>query len=86
VARLDSRWLQSIPVEDKENLERAIRTSGLVLGRLRSILDEEYEKIERSEEVESQFENPNWSFLMAYKMGQRAELKRILALLQFLKE
>lgn len=86
MARLDSRWLKGIPDEDRANLEQIVRTSTAVLGRLKSILDEEYNSIERSEELDSQFDNPNWAYHMSYKMGQRAELKRILTLLQFLKE
>lgn len=84
--QLDNRWLKDIDPVDKGNFEQALRTSTLVLGRLRAILESEYEKIERSEELESKFDNPNWPHLMAFKMGERARLRNTLALLNFLKE
>lgn len=84
--QLDSRWLRHLPADDKAKFDQAIRHDTLVLGRLLVILEEELASIDRFEESESQFDNPNWQYQIAFKSGQRNQLKRVMTLLNFLKE
>lgn len=83
---LDSRWLRNVESDKKAKFEQALRNDTLVLGRLLEILEEEYITAERQEENETQFDNPNWQFKIAYRAGLRAQLKRVMTLLNFLKE
>lgn len=83
---LDSRWLKNVEPDRKAKFEQALRNDTLVLGRLLEILEEEYITAERQEENETQFDNPNWQFKIAYRAGLRAQLKRVMTLLNFLKE
>lgn len=84
---LDSRWLRHLTDKNERNkFEDAVRNDTLVLGRLLAILREEYATLERQEESEAQFDNPNWSQLVAYRAGLRAQIKRVETLLNFLKE
>ena len=83
---LDSRWLRNVEPDKKAKFEQALRNDTLVLGRLLEILEEEYANSQGQEENESQFDNPNWQFKVAYRAGLRAQLKRVVTLLSFLKE
>jgi len=83
---LDSRWLRNVEPDKKAKFEQALRNDTLVLGRLLEILEEEYANFQGQEENESQFDNPNWQFKIAYRAGLRAQLKRVMTLLNFLKE
>lgn len=83
---LDSRWLRKVEPDKKAKFEQALRNDTLVLGRLLEILEEEHANFQAQEETEAQFDNPNWQFKVAYRAGQRAELKRVMTLLNFLKE
>lgn len=83
---LDSRWLRDVDKADKAKFEQAIRNDTLVLGRLLAILENELDVSERIEESEAQFDNPNWQYLVAYRAGQRNQLKKVMTLLSFIKE
>lgn len=82
----DSRWTRHLPKDEAKKFEEAVRHDTLVLGRLLAILEEEYATLERQEESESQFDNPNWQFLIAYRNGQKSQLSKVATLLKFLKE
>lgn len=83
---LDSRWMRHLSTGDKAKFEQALRNDTLVLGRLLAILEEEVASLDRQEEAEAQFDNPNWHELTAFRFGQRNSLKRVMTLLNFLKE
>ncbi len=83
---LDSRWVRHLPRDEQEKFEQAVRHDTLVLGRLLAILEDELAALERSEETEAQFDNPNWQYKIAYRAGLRAQLNKVATLLNFLKE
>jgi len=84
---LPAPWIRHLPPQDTEHIKRfeaGIRNSTLALGRLREILEEELEQIDRSESSESQFEIPNWDYLQAYRNGDRSRIRKLLNLLSFM--
>ncbi len=83
---LDSRWTRHLGPNDKTKFEQALRNDTLVLGRLLAILEEEYAIYLKQEELESQFDNPNWQYKIAYRSGLKAYLQRVMTLLNFLKK
>lgn len=84
---LDNRWIKHLTDKnDKARFEEAVRHDTLVLGRLLAILKEEYNTLERQEESEAQFDNPNWEALTAYRSGLRSQIKRVMTLLNFLED
>lgn len=83
---LPSRWVSHLSNQDqdsKANFESAVRNSTTALYRLKDILLEDLDAIERVENSEKQFEDPNWSHKQAFWNGQRSRLHSILSLLNF---
>lgn len=83
---LPAPWIRHLSNQDQEsrnNFEAAIRNSTVALGRLREIIKEELESLDRAEFSDKQFEDPNWSHKLAYLNGQRSKLKSFLNLLTF---
>lgn len=72
------KWYSNIRSEDeKERFVRSILGSKSVLDRLVQILDEEEQKIERSELDISTYEHPNWAAKQAHKNGYRSCLSML---------
>ena len=83
---LPTPWIRHLSQADqvtKDNFEAAIRNSTVALGRLREILTEEIDSIDRAELSEKQFETPNWDYKQAFWSGQRSKLVSLLSLLNF---
>jgi hypothetical protein len=83
---LPLKWLQHLPqdTDDAKRFEQAVRSSTLVLGRLRDILEEDLEALDRQETSEDQYKLPAWDCLQAHRNGDRARLRKILNLLSFM--
>ena len=84
---LPAPWVRHLPAQDTDRIksfEDGIRNSTLALGRLRDILKEELEQIDRSESSESQFDIPNWDYLQAYRNGDRSRIRKLLNLFSFM--
>lgn len=83
---LPAPWIRHLSKSDqehKENFEAAIRNSTIALGRLREIIQDELDQLDRAEASEKQFDQPNWSHKLAYWNGQRSKLRSFLSLLTF---
>lgn len=78
--------MRHLEPEDRNKFEQALRNDTLVLGRLLAILEEEYLTMTKKEELESQFDNPNWQYKIAYQNGQKAYAQKVMTLLNFIKE
>lgn len=76
------RWASH--VEDKDEFYSVLKNSSYVLTRVRDLLNEELESLDRSEESEKDFETPAWAEKQAFRNGQRAALKRFKMLFEFL--
>jgi ABC-type microcin C transport system duplicated ATPase subunit YejF len=80
---LPTRWISHLSRADqdtKKNFEAAVRNSTTALGRLKDILQEDLDSIDRAETAEKQFEDPNWSHKQAYWNGQRSKVLNLLKL------
>lgn len=69
----------------KENLELSIRNSTSALGRLYQILEDEERALENSSLTIKDFDDPSWAFKQAYKNGEKARLKKLKELIDFIK-
>jgi hypothetical protein len=81
---LPTPWIRHLSHQDKDtktNFEAAIRNSTVALSRLRQIIQEDLDSLDRAETSENQFEDPNWSHKQAYWNGQRSKLLSYLSLL-----
>lgn len=70
--------------EEKKTFEASLRNSKVALGRLQQILDEMERDLSSSETSLKDFEDPNWSHKQAFKNGNRAIIKDIRRLIDFI--
>jgi len=85
LSRLNLTWTKHLQNEDqKEQFELVLRNSTHVLGRLKAILKEELIALEGKETSIADFDSPSWAFKQAYLNGDRARLKKVLNLLEFI--
>jgi len=68
----------------KEDFERILRNDGVVLGRLREVIEELREEVEREELDPGDFDSPSWALKQASRLGEKRGLKKIHDLLTFL--
>lgn len=83
---LPTPWVRHLRQGDQEaqsNFEGAIRNATVAIQRLREILQEELDQLDRQESSDSQFDKPNWEYLQAYRNGQRSKLRGWKQLLTF---
>jgi hypothetical protein len=71
--------------QSKTDLENTVRASRTALERLYQILEEKEGVVLRTEITLSDFDQPNWAHKQAFRNGQRAALKEIRELLEFIK-
>lgn len=74
-------WTKHLRGKDKEDFELILSNSTTVLNRLRDILMEEIEELDRSESSIEDFESPAWTHKQAYRNGDRARLRKVLDLI-----
>jgi hypothetical protein len=85
MSNLSIAWTKHLPPgKSKEDFEKIIRNSVMVMSRLRDIINEKEQELSRSETTEKDFETPSWAYKQAYRNGQRATLRDLKSLLQFL--
>jgi len=80
---LSLKWTKGLDESDKERTEKLIRNSGIVLSRLRDIIQEDLDNIQK--ETEKDYDNPSWAYLQAHKNGKSDYARQMLSLLNFLK-
>lgn len=67
----------------KKNFEQSLRSSTLVLDRLREMLEYKLEELEQSEMSDQFFEAPNLDERFYRNQGRKKELRELLRLLDF---
>lgn len=81
---LQIEWVKHLTDPDqKENFEKTLRNSTLVLARLRDIVDEWETTILREETKPDQYAVANWQLLQAHRNGDRERIKKLRDLLDF---
>jgi hypothetical protein len=67
----------------KEDFEKTLRNSTLVLDRLKAILTEWEAQLAAEGSTKDQYSSPAWSHLQAHRNGERGTLKKVRELLDF---
>lgn len=70
--------------KQQEDFEDTLRRSSVALRRLKQILEQELEAVQDADCTIKDFDNPNWTYLQAARIGEKTRLKKILLLLDFL--
>lgn len=82
MSKINFTWIKNLTSkEDKVNFEQQVLADKFVLERLKEILDEYEQELSIGETGLDQFKDPNWSYLQAFRNGDRhriAELKKLL--------
>jgi hypothetical protein len=79
-------WTKHIKDPDKkQNFESAVRASTTALGRLIEIIDDEERALESSSLTIKDFDDPSWAYKQAYRNGEKARLKKLRELIDFIK-
>lgn len=80
---LATGWTKSVKdPEQRQALEDLIRNSTTVLGRLRTLLEEE-DKVLSNFQLQAPDKDPSWALTQAHISGQRLQIKKTLDLLSF---
>lgn len=82
---MDARWASHIQDEKKKaEFLSLVQNSTIVLTRLLEIMELAQVGMERAEQSEDDFNNPNWALRQAYRGGKRSEHQRLRDLLGFI--
>ena len=76
-------WTSGLSEDEKKEFEKAVRNDTYVLSKLRKVIDEEIENLDRQEISSSSYDNPSWAFKQAHGNGVRAGLIKVRRLLEF---
>lgn len=79
--RVSKEWTKGLEEKDKENFLQALLHDTLVLGRLKTILNEYIEDLETRRNSHTSYENPNWAYIQADATGCIRTYKKIRDLL-----
>ena len=80
-------WVKNLKdKEQKDKFEASIRASVTALSRLYDLLEEQERDINNQGATIEDFINSDWSHKQAFRNGQKATLKDLKKLLQFIKE
>lgn len=72
------RWTEHLKTEEeKERFQNSIYSAKIVLERLKDIIEEDEQTLDRSETDERVYETPNWDYRQAHKNGMRKYLNTI---------
>lgn len=81
---LDLRWVNQISdKEAKDNFEKLVRNSTLLLSRLKEIIEERERALHSKAFDEKDFDSNAWSHKQAARLGRLAELKALKDLIPF---
>lgn len=76
-------WTKNLKTQDeRDELLQRLKNSE-VLDRLRELIEEYEQNLDRSEISEQVFDKPNWDVRQAWKLGYRAHLNKMKELLTF---
>lgn len=82
--RPSSIWTQHLQPKEQASFEETLYNSRFILSRLKTILKEDMEALNRAEVSTTDFDNPNWTYKQASRLGEKARLSKVLHLLEFL--
>ncbi len=74
-------WTQGLSDKDKEDMERLVKGSNIVLNRLEDIIKGFDTETSSVSVKETEFDSPNWAYKQAYRAGKRSAYNQIIKLL-----
>ncbi len=74
-------WTKGLTEKDKQDMEKIVSSSSIILNRLEQIVKEFDTEAEKTSLSATTLKDPNWAFAQAYIVGQRSAYKQILQLL-----
>ena len=81
---LNTKWTRKTSPDKREDLEKLIRNSTIVLSRLKDIVEEDL--VEMDKVSLSDYESPSWSHKQAHENGKKEYARQLLTLLSFLEQ
>lgn len=82
---LSLAWTKHIQGADaKDTFEKTLRASTTIVQRLREILDEDDRGLDAASATIKDFEDPSWSHKQAFRLGEKARIRKIRELLDFI--
>lgn len=83
--RPSSSWTKHLESEkDIEDFEDTLLRSQTALRRLKDILFQDMAELIAADYTTKDFDNPNWTYLQAARIGEKTRLAKTLQLLEFL--
>ena len=85
---LNSLWFMGVEKDAKEKLTKTLYASYdmVALVRLKKVLLRRLDELENKETSTEVYNNPNWASVQADLNGAKREIKRVLSLLDFVKD
>lgn len=84
---ISTAWTKNLKTpQEVSEFESTLRRSIFILGRLKSLLKEWQEDLDRQEGRGDDYESPSWAFKQANRNGEKHQLRKTLDLLSFLEE
>lgn len=74
-------WTKGLSGIDKQDMEKLLSSSSIVLNRLEKIIDEFDAEVEKDSLSTATFKDPNWAYAQAFIVGRRSAYKQIKQLL-----
>lgn len=86
-AKLSTEWTKHLKDERaREDFAKLLLNSTISLGRLREILEDKLEALERSELKTEHYDIANWAYMQADLIGAKRTLRNIIEMLAFTKK
>lgn len=84
MGKLPLIWTKHLKQEKREDFEKLLRNSSIVLSRLKEILLEKEASLTTQEMSTECYKDSGWPYLQAHLNGRKAEIKELKALLDFI--
>lgn len=85
--RPSTAWTRHLKTpKEIEDFESTLKRSSFILGRLKTLLKEWQEELERQEGKVEDYDSPSWAFKQASRNGEKHQLRKVQDLLAFLEE
>ena len=81
---INTKWTRKVDPDKRENLEKLIRNTTIVLSRLKEVVEEDLVEMERVPLAD--YETPSWSHKCAHENGKKEYARQMLTLLSFLEQ
>lgn len=76
-----TRWTEHLKEqEDKDSFIRELLSSRRVIDRIFQMIQEDENRLDRSELSQKAYDSPNWDFRQAHKNGRREYIREMLML------